>query len=349
MFVGADVDQLRSLATQFDEQAGKFSGIAVEASHAIMAAQWMGTRVDGFRSDWNRRCRPSLQHVAAALRSLARALRAEADAQEQTSAVATSSTARLVADRAAVEEAPGNVRGVIADLKDLQAEKSLYSIREVVGEDGKTRLIISLPGTKGAPLDFSNWGQVGGWGDNRVYMTKDSAALRAVVAEIRTELANYPDAEVMMVGYSQGGMLAQLVAASGGFNVTEVLTVGSPRLEDLDFGDINVTRMEHNADPIVNLTDLIDWGKGGAVRDFVEMVDGRGQQNEEVNFRRGSPFEDDVHELGSGDYEWLADQFENSDNPSHAAARARLDNFLDGTVVDVSYVATDGSRTRGPG
>jgi pimeloyl-ACP methyl ester carboxylesterase len=353
---GADVAQLHALAARLDQQSAKLREIASSSSAAILVAEWTGAEIDSLRSDWSQKAKPSILYVSGALSELAHDVRKHAEEQRAASAAAGGATVRDA--RRPVEAAPDNVRGVIADLKDLQAANSLYSIREVVGEDGKTRLIISLPGTKGDATDFSNWGQLGGWGDNKVYMTKDSAALRAVIAQLRAELANYADAEIMMVGYSQGGMLAQLVAASGEFNVTEVLTVGSPRIDDgVDYGNVNVTRIEHNADPIVGGTEYLDGSVfGDAGRDFRSWLDGTAPENAEVNFRAGNPLENlrledpaanSVHDIGTGDYDWVADQFQNSTDPAHVAARERLDAFLDGSVVDVSYVGSDGARTGG--
>ncbi len=358
MISGADVEQLRALAARLDQQSAKLREIASSSSAAILVAEWTGAEIDLLRSDWSQKAKPSILSVSGALGELAHDVRRHAEQQREASAGASGTTARD--SRPSVESAPDNVRGVIADLKDLQAANSLYSIREVVGEDGKTRLIISLPGTKGDATDFSNWGQLGGWGDNHVYMTKDSAALRAVIAQLRTELANYPDAEIMMVGYSQGGMLAQLVAASGEFNVTEVLTVGSPRIDHgVDYGNVNVTRIEHNADPIVGGTEYLDGSVfGDAGRDFRNWLDGTAPENAEVNFRAGNPFENfrienpvknSVHDIGTGDYDWVADQFQNSNDPAHVAARERLDKFLDGTVVDANYVGADGTRSGSSG
>jgi pimeloyl-ACP methyl ester carboxylesterase len=353
MFVGADVEQLRALAVHFDEQARRFNGIALESSLSIMAAQWTGAKIDRLRNDWNRQSKPSLQQVASSLRGLARALRVEADAQEQASSGATGGIGRFAPDRPAVEEAPGNVRGVIDDLKHMDGNTTLYTIREVVGEDGTSRLIISLPGTR------DNWGGVGGWGDNGVYLTRDSPALQAVLAQLRRDLAGYPDAEILLVGYSQGGMLAQLVAASGEFNVAEVLTVGSPRFDDYDYGDINVTRIEHNADPIVNGTEYLDGSVfEDAGRNFRHWVDGTTPPNTGLNFGAGNLFENvrfenqienSVHNIKTGDYDWVADQWEKSTDPTHVAARERLDRFLDGTVVDVSEVGLEGERKGGSG
>lgn len=70
---------------------------------------------------------------------------------------------------------------------------------------------------------------------------------------IREALLKTPDGlktEVALVGFSQGGMEAQLIADSGKFNVQNMVTYGSPLIIK-DNPDIYTTHIEAKADHVV--------------------------------------------------------------------------------------------------
>lgn len=85
---GADVAQLRALGDQLDrfaddvERTMRTLGMAVTST-----AQWQGPDAATFRQDWSGSHQPRMTSAVLALRSGARSVRANADQQEQTSAV----------------------------------------------------------------------------------------------------------------------------------------------------------------------------------------------------------------------------------------------------------------------
>ncbi len=334
-FAGADIDEVRALAARFEQQADRLHQIVANSTAAIMIAAWTGANVDRLRADWKRDSQPRIRALAQQLSHLATDLRRQATEQSEASAARSGApTPQAESDPTRGAPAPGDIRGLLEDMKDLNDGNDLLRVQHILGDDGKLRLVVTLPGTKN-----EDYYGLGGWNDTIAqYLLGDSAVLRSVYAELRRELAKYPNAEVMLVGYSQGGLLAQVLATVDEFNVKEVVTIASPRL-DLNYGEANVTRFEHNADPVVNGTEYLrgsifsDWG-----RDFKMWAHGETTQNEVVNFRQGNFFEDKVHDLGSGDYDWLADQWQNSSDPAHSAARDRQALFLNGTVLDTKRV-----------
>jgi len=348
-FSGSDVAQLRSLAARFESQAGKMREIVTSSSWALATAAWTGAEVDQLRAKWNGASKPHLLRVAAELSETAVTLRRQAAEQERVSNATTGRTdsGSRGGLREPVAESPRNMRGLVGNVKDQHKSGSQLHIQEIVGSDGKTRLVVNIGGTQG------NWEGLGGWGENwDLYTRGDSPVVKAIRAQLDEQLKDYPGAEVMLVGYSQGGMVAQALAASGDYNVTEVVTVGSPRFDDVDYGGAHVTRLEHNADPVVNITEGVDGSIfEDAGRGFRNFLDGRSVENPPVDFRAGNLFENappwnpiagfiqdtaegnNVHDVGTGDYDWVADQFLTSNDPRHVAARERIENFLDGAVV----------------
>lgn len=74
-------------------------------------------------------------------------------------------------------------------------------------------------------------------------------------AIIDAALAKAPGASIMLVGFSQGGMDAQNIAASGRYDVTSVVTFGSPIVQpaSMDYYTINLWDTRDN---IAKLTDI---------------------------------------------------------------------------------------------
>ena len=106
---------------------------------------------------------------------------------------------------------------------------------ELVGTPNDPMIIVYLGGT-----DDKHFGQVdlagltiGDSGTNQpIGENVTSYVFRQPKPEhikaIDEAVAKAPNAKVMLVGYSQGGMDAQNIAASGKYNVTSVVTYGSP-------------------------------------------------------------------------------------------------------------------------
>lgn len=340
-YSGADVEQLRGLAQRFDMQSDRMREVAASSSIAIMTAEWTGAEVDHLRTNWSKTSRPLILRVAGELAQTAADLRRRAAEQERVSAAATGGTASSppAVVLTTVAESPHDIRGLVDGVREVHESGSPLRIQEIVGPDGRVRLVLNIGGTR------DSWEGLGGWREDvELYSRGDSPVVRAVRDQLDTQLKAHPDAEIMLVGYSQGGMVAQALAVSGRCdNLVEVVTIGSPRFDDVDFGNVNVTRLEHRADPVVNGTEYLDGSVfEDAGRDFRNWFEGRTPPNAPVDFRAGNPFENlrledpranTVHDVSTRDYDWIAEQFTASTDPAVVAARERIEAFLDGTVT----------------
>ena len=86
---GADVEQLRTLAKQFDDIAQRLDAGRMSVGNAIQISAWIGPFAATFRLQWESDHSKQLSKVATALQENALILRANATAQETTSAAGT--------------------------------------------------------------------------------------------------------------------------------------------------------------------------------------------------------------------------------------------------------------------
>lgn len=84
--VGADIDRVRGLATEFAARAEILDQATGTIDAALTCVVWVGGDAEQFRAEWSS-LRASMLSAAAALRDAAGVLRSNADAQERTSAV----------------------------------------------------------------------------------------------------------------------------------------------------------------------------------------------------------------------------------------------------------------------
>jgi pimeloyl-ACP methyl ester carboxylesterase len=124
------------------------------------------------------------------------------------------------------------------------ADKTVVDIKQVIGPDGVARWVVTLPSTQDwQALQGAMDGDPGAtsFGDPGATNDVDSNIALMLTPELRTqyeravldamERANIgPDDEVMLVGFSQGGIMAGHLAANRGdeYNFTAVLAYGSP-------------------------------------------------------------------------------------------------------------------------
>lgn len=84
---GADVEQVKRAAHQFDLSADRLEGSANSMGAALRQTPWMGPDALNFNNHWQTQLAPSLRAVALALRDAAEKLRRNALGQEDTSSV----------------------------------------------------------------------------------------------------------------------------------------------------------------------------------------------------------------------------------------------------------------------
>lgn len=137
------------------------------------------------------------------------------------------------------------------------ADRTVIDIKKVVGPDGVERWVISLPSTQ-------DW-QLGPDGgalndrDSNVALMMDNPAFRTVyeraVLEAMSDAGIPPGSDVVLTGFSQGGIMAANLASDRTFpyNTVGVVTNGSP-IDSFDIPrDIPVYAFQHVTDVVPTL------------------------------------------------------------------------------------------------
>ena len=156
-----------------------------------------------------------------------------------------------------------------------------------------------------------------------------SGAQRAI--ELAMEQAGVTsDSMVNFVGYSQGGLMAALLAASGDYNTQSVLTIGAPAGEVDIPADVSAVMVRHDEDPVTML--------GGRPEDESQLYVRR------QVFDEDNPAPDDLilpaHHYPN--YQHTVALMDGTDNAAIRAAAERLDEFTAGatSVTSTFYSAT---------
>ena len=131
-------------------------------------------------------------------------------------------------------------------------------VRVVTAADGSRSYIVDIPGTKDWHLvPGAHDGPLNDLGTNLHAMGGQSTAYEQGVAEALRQAGAGPGDPVMLVGHSQGGMVATDAAnhfvSSGQFNVTHVVTLGAP-VGRLDVPDsVAMLSLENRNDIVAHL------------------------------------------------------------------------------------------------
>jgi hypothetical protein len=232
--------------------------------------------------------------------------------------------------------APSSLRDVLLQLRHRdQQEAGAIDVRILGGPDdpagGPRRVIVDIPGT-------TRWNLLGGgsvvtdWVTNvRAVSGLSTSYGEGTLAALRAAGVTADD-QILLVGHSEGGIvasqLAQEVASSGEFTVTDVLTAGAP---------IGLIPILPTAGPPVhtlaleNRNDPVPHADGRDNPDSPELVT--------VTVDTGAT-NLDAHSLKDG-YLPAADAVTTSGDASVQAALERLQPYLDATTVTTyTYTVT---------
>lgn len=142
---------------------------------------------------------------------------------------------------------PTSLAEISARLELVNRAESQVRIETYTSGGSKTMLVY-LPGTQSLnPLAGSNPFDV-----NTDAELARSPATAPIVSAVEQALraSGAEHANVVLVGYSLGGLVAGELAASHKFNVTGVLTIGSPLGQQNIPADIPVLSIQHSNDPV---------------------------------------------------------------------------------------------------
>jgi hypothetical protein len=152
---------------------------------------------------------------------------------------------------------PHGLGDVVDGLDHRNGTDSNIDVRKVVGADGRVAYIVDIPGTKVWNLPGGDGGSANDFGTNIDALAGNETVLQKGVEDAMRRAGIGPNDPVMLVGHSQGGMVAARAAndfvVHGEFNVTHVVTAGSPvgRMPVPD--GVQMLSLENNGDIVPHL------------------------------------------------------------------------------------------------
>jgi hypothetical protein len=157
---------------------------------------------------------------------------------------------------------PGTVADVVAHLGELSALSGpdhpeldgTIEIQTLTAPDGQVRHIVYLPGTDDmATLPWTQDSDVRDLATNLQLVAGHDNAYQQGILEAMHQAGIGPDEPVLLAGHSQGGMEAAAILGQGGggFDVTHVVTAGSPTAQVDGFPPgSHVLSLEHDGDVV---------------------------------------------------------------------------------------------------
>lgn len=344
--IGADPLALRDMATKFDSAAQDLLGTKATVQMWIDRPDlWRGLDNQHFVSDWSSTCSPALVKAAEMLWKYASILRANAGAQDQTSADydSSSSSGLFCSEDEARAPAPGPAAESVSELFNKLHNQDPNSadgvrIEKVRGEDEVERFIVYINGTnQGAEGTHTLADAILGQGAvlNKTYLLVRQAMIEAGIDS---------SSQVMYVGYSQGGIVGQNLAASGEFGPGLVFAQASPRANNVPTG-YDIIHINRSADEVTNLAaplSLInDHGAGTSGKqtgfDYVHTYQDpwyQKQMHVGQELGRGNGFDVwGVHKDMDG-YAAAVRDFENADHPDAKKSHELAARFLGGDIIE---------------
>lgn len=137
-------------------------------------------------------------------------------------------------------------------------------IHEILCDDGVVRYVVYINGTFGAE-------------NGNLTLLENAPAFLEFDTPTSDYIRDYmaskipPGSDVMIHGYSQGGMYAQSIARDSPYNVTDVVTYGSPYITELNSEDgQNIIRIRDHDDTIPKVG-LLEEGFNRTVNGLVDL------------------------------------------------------------------------------
>lgn len=232
-----------------------------------------------------------------------------------------------VDDAAVTNKAPTGIGDLMDSLGHRNDSDQNIGVRAVRGPNGEiTGYIVDIPGTQvwNAPfMDDQN--SANDMGTNIDAMAGNETVLQEGI-ELALKEAGVPtDAPIMLVGHSQGGIVAAQAAGSLAdpdtgqrYNVTHVVTAGSP-VGNIDVPDnVQVLSMENSGDIVPHLDAADNPNNDNRVNVTFDNQSGTAGGNHAIQ----------------GNYTDAGDQLDGSSDPSVRAWLNSAGAFLNGDSVD---------------
>lgn len=179
--------------------------------------------------------------------------------------------------KSALTTAEQQLQPAIDLLSNPNSALSIFDLIHIISGDetpiaitqiGPDRILVSISGTELENMSFDTniWNALGtGMGQEMPYERDVILAIQMYCAE-----HGLVNPQVVLAGHSLGGMVAQQVAARGLFNVTQVVTYGSPVMEDPVPG-IQYTLYTAQWDPISMLSRYENPNLPGSLEEVAKM------------------------------------------------------------------------------
>jgi hypothetical protein len=217
---------------------------------------------------------------------------------------------------------PHGLGDIVDGLDYRNNTDSNIDIRKIVGPDGRVAYIVDIPGTKVWNLPGGDGGSANDFGTNVDAMAGNETVLQKGIEDAMRRAGIGPNDPVMLVGHSQGGMVAARTAndfvASGQYNVTHVMTAGSP-----------VGRM-----PVPDGVQMLSLENSGDIVPHLDASENPASDNRTtVKFDNQSGTVDGNHAIG-GNYADAAHQLDSSTDPSVNRFRDSASIYFGGVSVE---------------
>jgi len=212
---------------------------------------------------------------------------------------------------------------------DVRGEGSNIDVKAVKDANGNiTGYIVDVPGTNVWNLPGGDKGSANDFGVNVDGMAGNETVLQKGIDQALQRAGVPADAPVMLVGHSQGGIIAARAAndfvTNGQYNVTHVITAGSP-VGNIPVPDsVQVLSLENNGDVVPHLDARDNPATDNRTTVTFDNQTGTAGGNHAISGPGGQ----------DANYEAAARQLDGSTDPSVVRFRDGLGNFTGGTSVD---------------
>jgi pimeloyl-ACP methyl ester carboxylesterase len=229
---------------------------------------------------------------------------------------------------------PSSISALLSDVGDLESQPDAsIAVQRVVGRDGIARYVVALSGMRHIASTPDPEDLIGAVGAVVVARTNYTTCVREALDAALVPVG----AQVLLVGHSQGGIVAMDLAADPGFNgarvrVAQVVAAGSPISSKL-VAPASRTRVLsiENVNDVVTHLDAVD-----------PPVDQPNQQSVDRLVYRFASDEHDVmanHDVRL--YSRQAEVMSDSPNPLMSGVQAGLRPFLEGSTTTTVFTVHD--------